>query len=197
MTENEQELTLLIEYFKSLREEIHLRIREHTRLVWIKIVSLGAIISFLMERFYAIGKVGGDLNSGLYFVWIIPLAAVIFDFLIAGNLRVIYNLGPYIKKYMEEIGFRKYTNIPKPPEFKFWEEGIAQAPEQRECHCYTVLDMIVIWVFTFASWAFSVVLRLLVGFNYCVDIPIAVFSAVLISFALWYLIRSITMERRF
>lgn len=193
MTENEQELTLLIEYFKSLREEIHLRIREHTRLVWIKIVSLGAIISFLMERFYAIGKVGGNLNSGqLYFVWIIPLTAVIFDFLIAGNLRIIYNLGPYIKKYMEEIGFRKYVNI---SEFKFWEEGVAIGLEPKY-HCYTVPDMIIIWAFTLASWAFSVVLRWLVGFNYYADIPIAVISAVFISFALLYLIRSITMERR-
>lgn len=192
MAENEQELTLLMEYFKSLREEIHLRIREHTRLVWIKIVSLGAIISFLMEKFYAIGKVGGDLNSGLYFVWIIPLAAVIFDFLIAGNLRVIYNLGPYIRKYMEEKGFRKYVDI---PEFKFWEEGVATGLRP-EYHCYTVPDMIIIWGFTLASWAFSVVLRGLAGFNSYIDISLAVISAVLIGFALWYLIRSITMERR-
>jgi len=194
MTVNEQELTLLIEYFKSLREEIHLRIREHTRLVWIKIVSLGAIISFLMERFYAIGKVGGDPNNGLYFVWIIPLAAVIFDFLIAGNLRDIYNLGAYIKRYMERMAFKEYVDIQG---LKFWEEGVAQAPEQREYHCYTVPDMIIIWSFTLASWAFSVVLRWLVGFNYYVDIPMAVISVVFISFALRYLIRSITMEREF
>ena len=194
MTVNEQELTLLIEYFKSLREEIHLRIREHTRLVWIKIVSLGAIISFLMERFYAIGKVGGDPNNGLYFVWIIPSAAVIFDFLIAGNLRTIYNLGAYIKRYMERMAFKEYVDIQG---LKFWEEGVAQAPEQREYHCYTVPDMIIIWSFTLASWAFSVVLRWLVGFNYYVDIPMAVISVVFISFALRYLIRSITMEREF
>ncbi len=125
-------------------------------------------------------------------MWIIPLTAVIFDFLIAGNLRIIYNLGPYIKKYMEEIGFRKYVNI---PEFKFWEEGVAIGLEPKY-HCYTVPDMIIIWAFTLASWAFSVVLRWLVGFNYYADIPMAIISAVFISFALLYLIRSITMERR-
>lgn len=192
MTKNEQELTLLMEYFKSLREEIHLRIREHTRLVWIKIVFLGAIISFLMERFYAIETAGGCLNSGLYFVWIIPLVAVIFDFLIAGNLRVTSNLGPYIKRYMEEKGFRKYVGI---PEFRFWED-IATGLDPKY-HCYTVPDMIIIWAFTLASWAFSVVLRWFAGFNYYIDIPIAVISAVLIGLALWYLIRSITMERGF
>jgi len=58
-----------------------------------------------------------DPNNGLYFVWIIPLAAVIFDFLIAGNLRDIYNLGAYIKRYMERMAFKEYVDIQG---LKFW-----------------------------------------------------------------------------
>ncbi|MDI6795108.1 MAG: hypothetical protein QME81_19955, partial [bacterium] len=93
-----QEITVWLDYFKSLRDEIHLRIREHTQLVWIKVISLGVIISF----FYRVTKDSESLSVPLsYFIWIIPLAAVIFDTLIASNLRVIYNLGPYIKKYIE------------------------------------------------------------------------------------------------
>lgn len=113
MDRNEQELNLLLEYFKSLREEIHLRIKQHTQLVWIKIVSIGAIISFLMERFYA-GGIDSELSSSfwLYLIWIIPLAAIIFDFLLAGNLRAINNLGSYIKSHFEEKSFRKYISDP-------------------------------------------------------------------------------------
>ncbi len=95
MTEEKKEI--VVEYLKSLREEIHLRIREHTRLVWIKIVSLGAIISFLITQ----SKLLEVYPLSSYLVWIIPLAAVIFDMLIAGNLRVINNLGYYIKNYIE------------------------------------------------------------------------------------------------
>ena len=50
MNGNEQELNILLEYFKSLREEIHIRIMEHTRLVWIKVVSIGVMISLPLKH---------------------------------------------------------------------------------------------------------------------------------------------------
>jgi len=193
MNGNEQELNLLVEYFKSLREEIHLRIRQHTQLVWIKIVSLGAIISFLIERFY-VGGIDSELSSSLwlYLVWIIPLAAIIFDFLLAGNLRDINNLGVYIRDHFEKKSFRKYVSDPG---FKFWEECVGQAdPKYR---CYTWQDMVVIWLFTLGSSVFSGLLRWQIGFNYFVDIPLIVLCVVGLFSALWYLIRSITMEREF
>jgi len=194
MDKKEPEIIVLIEYFKSLREEIHIRIREHTRLVWIKIISLGAIISFLMERFYVGGvTVGGESPTSylLCLVWIIPLAAVIFDMLIAGNLRDINNLGHYIKKYFEEKAFREYVDV---LEFNFWEEAAGQAaPEYR---CYTKEDMVVIWLFTLASGVFSGLLRCQLGFIW-VDAILAIICAIGVVFALRYLIRSITMERRF
>lgn len=191
MAENEQELTLLIEYFKSLRKEIHLRIREHTQLVWIKVVSLGAIIFFLMERFYASGIASDSSSLWLYFIWTIPLVAIIFDFLIAGNLRVINNLGPYIKHHLEKKSFRKYVSN---PEFKFWEECAASADSKY--HCYTWEDMVVIWSFTVVSSVFSGLVRWQVGFN-SVDYLLSAFCAGGLLFALWYLIRSIKMEREF
>ena len=111
MTEKEREVVVVIEYFKSLRQEIHLRVQEHTRLVWIKIVSLAAIISCLIGKFFDTIIEGERLASTsplLYFVWIIPLAAVIFDVLIAENQRVITNLGYYIKKYLENGSFAEF-----------------------------------------------------------------------------------------
>lgn len=279
MAEKEQEITPVIEYFKSLRDEMHLRIREHTRLVWIKIVSLGAIISFLMATFY--GK-GPSTSPLFYLFWIIPVAAVIFDMLIAGNLRVINNLGYYVKNYIEgevfnnikghikekilfkveakiKAGmekeleeaskenakrnvwrgealkelkkefktngfslFRKATvkkegdkwkitdegrefivrkegeelNVYR-PKFGFWEEKAAQAAP--EYHCYTWPDMFVIWLFTLASWFFSLLLprQQMSGPLGGWDISLAVICGAGVGFALYSLICSITMERRF
>ncbi|HUU15875.1 MAG TPA: hypothetical protein VMW72_01895 [Sedimentisphaerales bacterium] len=123
----EQKNAVLVGYFKLLKEEIHIRIQEHTRLVWIKIISLGAAISCLIGKFYEpiIEKKDlSDISSLLYFVWIIPIAAIVFDMLIAGNQRVIMNLGYYIKKYIENgafAEFKKYIELtpPKPTKNKY------------------------------------------------------------------------------
>jgi hypothetical protein len=154
---------ILIEYFKSLREEIHIRIRQHTQLVWIKIVSLGGIISFFINQQY--GDSGAVVcekcaTSMLYFVWIVPLAAVIMDMLIAGNLRGIFNLGTYIKKYIEEMAFKKTVTIEG---FKFWEEDTGQGkPKGRN---YTEIDLLAVWMFTLASAVFAFLLRWQIGFT--------------------------------
>jgi len=203
MTEKKQDITLIVEYFKSLREEIHLRIMEHTRLVWIKTISLGTIMSFLIGVFY--GTVNNSETSTYplsYLIWILPLAAVIFDMLIAGNLRVINNLGYYIKKYIEGKAFydikcfinERLKSSKGEPDFGFWEEKAAQA--SLEYHCYTKEDMFIIWLFTLSSWIFSGLLRGQIGFNF-VDIILAVVCGVCIGVGLWLLIQSITMERRF
>lgn len=101
------------EYFKSLRDEIHLRIIEHRQLVWFKIITLGAAISFWIKNYASIiGKISTteQISTNIYFVWIIPLAAVIFDLLIATNLRVINNIGYYIKNYIEKQIFNNTRN---------------------------------------------------------------------------------------
>lgn len=99
----------LIEYFKSLREEIHIRITEHTRLVWIKVAVLGGVISFLTTESHDLALPSSPtvtVSPVLYLLWIIPLLAVVFDVLIAGNVRVINNLGYYIKNYVERHTLR-------------------------------------------------------------------------------------------
>jgi hypothetical protein len=111
MTKQEQKINVLVGYFKLLKEEIHIRIQEHTRLVWIKIISLGAAISCLIGKFYEPIMEKKDFSAMsplLYFVWIIPIAAIVFDMLIAGNQRIITNLGYYIKKYLENGVFAEF-----------------------------------------------------------------------------------------
>jgi len=185
---------LMVEYFKSLREEIHIRIRQHTQLVWIKIISLGATISFLLKTFYphkASNCEGSSTSNLLYLVWAIPLAGIIFDFLIASNLRNVCNLGHYIKNLFEENAFRSYFDI---PDFRFWEQVAGQgAPRHR---CYTKGDMWIIWLFTLAAAIFSLLLRLQVGLSFA-DYILAATCAIGVIFAFEYLIFSLTMERDF
>lgn len=101
------------EYFKSLREEIHLRVLEHSRLVWIKVVALAAIISFLIARCHVVPE-GTESAAASpldrYFLWLIPIAASLLDMLIANNLRVINNLGYYIRNYLERGVFLQNRN---------------------------------------------------------------------------------------
>lgn len=109
--EEEKENQIISDYFKSLREEIHIRIREHTRLVWIKILSLGMMMFFFIRRSYDTEMRTALLEPSFSFlVCMIPLAAVIFDFLIAGNIRIINNLGYYIKVYIESEAFEEITD---------------------------------------------------------------------------------------
>lgn len=189
MEEDPRELDLLTEYFRSLREEIHLRIAEHTRLVWIKVFSLGAAITYLLKM------LGGDSPGSSvlhYFVWIVPLAAIVFDTLIAGNLRVINNLGHYIRDYLEAKAFQRYSRL---RDFRFWEECVAQAC--KDYHCYTASDVFVIWLFTATSAAFSFLIRWPVAFNDPTHICLTAAAVMGVYIAYVSLRDSITMERIF
>ena len=108
------DLTPLIEQFKTLREEIHLRVKQHTQMVIFKVISLGAAVSFIVEKVIFPAEIpsGSSLSVDTiqYYVWLIPLLAVVFDTLIAGNLRSMYNVGPYIKKYIEPL-FRDSSSL--------------------------------------------------------------------------------------
>lgn len=242
MTKQEQKINVMVGYFKLLREEIHLRIQEHTRLVWIKIISLGAAISCLIGKFYKPIMENEDFSAIsplLYFVWIIPIAAIVFDMLIAGNQRIITNLGCYIKKYLENGAFtefkkdiklikpvpieetytlleramhpltlltewlKKWLKKRKKPEsetpsespFLYWEEAAAQA--KLIYHCYTVEDVVGIWLLTFASFIFSLLFRFKLEFCWGVDLPVSIICFIGTCYALIYLWSSLTMERKF
>ncbi|MCI2430364.1 hypothetical protein LM602_05165 [Candidatus Acetothermia bacterium] len=187
-----QENAIFIEYFKSLRDEIHLRIREHNRLVWIKIISLAVIISFLVGRFVGNVDEGQSSKFLLYLVWIIPGIAAIFDNLIGGNLRVISNLGDHIKSDFEESAFAQAKS--SVPGFRFWEEKGARPGDY--WHCYTRRDMLAIWLFTLVSWIVSILFRIQVGFDLWIDPVLAMASLIVVLLALLYLVRSTTVKRK-
>jgi hypothetical protein len=194
MDEKDRGIRVLVEYFKSLREEIHIRIREHSRLVWVKIVSLGLITSFLIERFYAgEASVSGGVASShfFYLIWIVPLAGGVFDMLIAGNLRAIGNLGHYIRRYFDGKFFRKCVNVEG---LAFWEQ-VAGQPVAK-FRCYTITDVVVIWIFTLVSYIITVLLRWQLGFT-LVDAGLSIGCGVVISVGVVGLVRSITMKRDF
>ena len=110
---------LTIEYFKSLRSEIHLRLQEHHKLWFYKIISCGAILSFSLSK-------GGLAEMGCV---IVPLVALIVDFLIFNNLIIINALGQYICKEIESKHYKEgwetksretYISGPKYSWFSDW-----------------------------------------------------------------------------
>lgn len=83
---------LLLEYFKTLRGEIHLRLAEHHKLWLYKIAASGALLSFCLS----------SQGLGRLAIVMTPLVALLFDFLIVNNLAVIDGLGAYIKTHIED-----------------------------------------------------------------------------------------------
>lgn len=153
------DITIVTEYLKSLREEIHLRISEHTRLVQIKIISLAAVIAFIVEKIISDGTY--TASPLICLVWMVPLAAIVFDTMIAGNIKDINSLGVYIRDYIERLALaqtKQRINAAEnhgPLEFGFWEEKVAQAKDR----CYRWFDVLVIWLFSATSLLFCFILQ--------------------------------------
>ena len=85
----------LLEYFKSLREEITVRLQKNVNLWSLKITVAGFIFAYL-------GKNGiGDKGILILLLSMVPWFVVIFDFLISDNLLGIHNLANFIKHRIE------------------------------------------------------------------------------------------------
>lgn len=92
MTDYEKQF--LIEYFKEMRSEIILRIGEHQKLVATKVISCGALLSFLLTK---------DLDEIILicgFIFI-PIISMLYDIMIAKNVRCIHRIAIWIKKVIE------------------------------------------------------------------------------------------------
>jgi ABC-type multidrug transport system fused ATPase/permease subunit len=163
--------SFLIPYFTSLRDEINQRVKQHSYLVIYKIVTIGAIFAFLIKASdMSIKDFGKNLNGYQYLFWIVPLIGIVFDMLILGNLRVVFNIGMYIKNEYEEKLFRKWKDKSKDyyAGIEFW-ESVGAHKKAKEANlnkgnsstfkwqCYTKFDMTIIYSIT----AFSVLLLLI------------------------------------
>ncbi len=190
-------LEIILGEQKLLREEINVRIREHHQLVWIKLVSLGAVMAFIGNWFI---QKQTDLNYDIlqyiapYLIWIIPFMAITFDMLIADNIRTINNIGWYIRMHMENNCFVKF--LPQQTDFRFWETVVAQS-DMKQYRCYGAKHMIAIWLMTLASSTLTATMqfRILISVKYFV-ISVCILSLLSI-FSLYYMIRALMMKREF
>lgn len=183
-------IEIINEQYKTLREEVHLRIKQHTQLVTFKLVSLGAVFAYITKSYidYKTTDSSVELFSN-YFIWIVPFIAIVFDFMIAGNLRALYNIGPYIKKFIEPF-FKEFTSA----DIKFWEEKVAS--NKSKYAGYTVVDLIVIWIVSFMSLFVVYLFRIKLGLL-LIDYIIFILLVIINIIAITYLIRSIKMERKY
>jgi hypothetical protein len=123
----------LLEYFKEMRAEINLRIKNHTSLVWAKIVTTGVLMSFLLVQ---------DIDprikiSGLAFV---PVIAILYDIMIAQNLRAVHKIGHFIRNQLEDVVF---------PHFQLWENYAGQ--RSINARNYGPVDIFLLIMFTFGT----------------------------------------------
>ncbi|MDX1377602.1 MAG: hypothetical protein R3307_02040, partial [Anaerolineales bacterium] len=73
---SEYQKQFLLEYFKEMRTEINLRIKNHSSLVWAKVVTTGALMSFLLAQ-----NIDPNIKiAGLVFA---PIIAILYDIMIA------------------------------------------------------------------------------------------------------------------
>lgn len=137
---SEYQKQFLLDYFKEMRTEINLRIKNHSSLVWAKIVTTGALTSFLLSQ---------DIEpaikiAGLTFV---PVTAILYDIMIAQNLRAIHRIGHFIRDNIENVLF---------PEFELWENyGGQKNVKDRN---YGLLDIFMLSIFTLGTMLISVFL---------------------------------------
>jgi len=88
----------ILEYFKELHTEINLRIKNHTALVTLKVVTIGALLGFLLkENTVTLER----LTS--YSLLLVPAMAMLFDVTICQNIHTINQIGVYIRDYIEPL----------------------------------------------------------------------------------------------
>lgn len=134
---SEYQKQFLLEYFKEMRVEINLRIKNHSSLVWAKVVSTGALMSFLLVQ----NNDAKIRTIGLVFV---PIIAILYDIMIAQNLQTMHKVGHFIRDQLENVLF---------PNFKLWENYAGQKNvEERN---YGLVDVFLLTTFTFGTMLFT------------------------------------------
>jgi hypothetical protein len=130
---SEYQKRFLLEYFKEMRTEINLRIKNHSSLVWAKVVSTGVLMSFLLAQ---------NINPKIRITGfvLVPVIAVLYDIMIAQNLRAMHKLGQFVRDQLENVLF---------PDFVLWENYAGQKNiEERN---YGSVDIFLLITFTFGT----------------------------------------------
>jgi hypothetical protein len=162
---SEYQKQFLLEYFKEMRAEINLRIKNHSSLVWAKVVTTGALMSFLLAQ-----EVEANIKiSGLAFA---PAIAILYDIMIAQNLRAVHRIGHFIRDNIENVLFT---------DFELWENYAGQKSIKERN--YGSVDIFMLSTFTLGTMLTTVFLLWIQGY-----IMLAVIIAIvsLIVFILLY-----------
>lgn len=128
----EFEHDFVVEYFKEMRAEINLRVTTHSNYVVSKIVACGAILSFLLTN-------ESNEKIAAYGVILVPLIAMLYDVMIAKNVRNIHRIGMFIRDELE----------PLVPSLTFWESRTGQRSVKDRC--YDLWDVSYLALFTLAT----------------------------------------------
>jgi len=162
---SEYQKQFLLEYFKEMRTEINLRIKNHSSLVWAKIVTTGALMSFLLAQ-----NIDPNIKiGGLAFV---PVIAILYDIMIAQNLRAIHRIGHFIRDNIENALFT---------DFELWENYAGQ--KNVRDRNYGPVDIFMLSIFTLGTMLITVFLLWVQG-NSQITLLVAVIS--LVVFTLLY-----------
>lgn len=129
----EYQKKFMLEYFKEMRLEINLRIKNHTSLVWAKIVSTGVLMSFLLTQ-------NIDLKIQVGGLTFVPVIAILYDIMITQNLKAIHKIGHFIRDQLESVVF---------PEFELWEHYAGQKTIKERN--YGSVDIFLLVAFTFGT----------------------------------------------
>jgi hypothetical protein len=137
---NDYKETFLIEYFKEMRAEINLRVGNHNKLVATKVVTCGALLGFLLTK---------TLNPNLatYGFLLVPIISMLYDIMIAKNIRCIHRIGTFIRDVIEETLL---------PQIELWEKFAGQ--KDIRVRNYGKVDILFLSIFDFATIMFPVIM---------------------------------------
>jgi hypothetical protein len=140
------EQRFLLEYFKEMRSEINLRINNHSNLVWAKVITTGALMSFLIAQSI-------DSKVRLYGFAFIPIISILYDVMIAQNVKSIHRIGLFIRDNIEDVLF---------PDRTLWEKYGGQRDSQDRN--YGPVDIFLLSLFTFGTMVVSIFLTWNAGY---------------------------------
>ena len=137
---NEYKEQFLIEYFKEMRTEINLRISNHNKLVATKVVTCGALLGFLLTKTL-------DPTFKIYGFLFVPIISMLYDIMIAKNIRCIHRIGTFIRDIIEETLL---------PQIELWEKYTGQ--RDIETRNYGKVDIFFLSIFTCVTTIFPAII---------------------------------------
>jgi hypothetical protein len=137
---NSHKENILIEYLKEMRAEINLRIGNHNKLVATKVVTCGALLSFLFTK-------NLEASFKIYGFILVPIISMLYDVMIAKNIRCIHRIGSFIRDIIEEELL---------PEIELWEKYAGQ--KDVKIRNYGKADVFFLSLFSLATISFPVMI---------------------------------------